>query len=82
MSMNRLPESWRVIAAWVHPSSREPIVVVEMSNGAVAAWTLTGAICSVPWNWRDTPPDSCGLAVARALAARLTASRFDGGEDA
>lgn len=72
--MNRLPSSWHVVAPWVHPMSGEPVVIVSV-GGAPLAWHLDGAVGSVPWNWRDTPPDACGLVAARALADHLRTSQ-------
>ena len=74
--MNRLPATWVIVAPTTHPVDGEPGVVVRMGDYYTEAfWTESGAIRSLPWWWRSHPPDRCGLAIARALAGRLAASR-------
>jgi hypothetical protein len=79
--MNRLPSGWKICAPWTDPKTGEPVVIVD-AGGIPLAWHTGGEIGAVAWNWRDTPPDACGLAVARALADHLRASQVRDEEEA
>ncbi len=74
-----LPVNWTIIAPWTHPRDGEPGVVISPDSGGPEwLYCVDGSLRSLPWRWREHPPDPCGLAIARALAGRLGWKGFGG----